>query len=112
MRRRRLAEVHLAGRAPGFERDLDARVGEPIVREVRRVLVEHAIDLEGGNRSREVRHLHGIGVSRDGRRDFPDTIGLAERRRFALGSDGHLFDLVRFDRKHLLAVLAAAWRAF
>ena len=109
--RRLLADQQLAVilGAAGLEVDLDARIGQTVVVEARRIFVDDAGDLDRAESGGDAVHLRCVRLGGDRLDNLPLAAALFQRRRVA-GRRRHfqILDLVGFDgAEHLLLVRGA-----
>ena len=76
---------------------------ESVLLQVRRVLVDHAVDLERGEAAGDRRQLARIGVRLHRLDDLPLAVGLLQARRLAVSAlDLHFLDVVGLQRAERL----------
>ena len=102
-----VAVILVAGRS---EADVDSWLGQAVVLEIGRLLVDDAHEANRRKTTRDGGDFRLVGGGGDGIDDLPAAIGLLERRRFArFGSDAKPFEQLGFDRREDLFFLRHEW---
>jgi hypothetical protein len=96
-----VADGELAGDGASLERQFDRRLGEPVGRQVFRVVVERTVDLELCQRGGKPARFGCVGVGGDRLDHLPAAVRLAQQARLAVEGEPHLVDFVGLDAEHL-----------